>query len=51
MTLAPLVVLTIAFGIFPALILDLTAAPVDEILSIVEGAGEAASATITGLLP
>jgi NADH-quinone oxidoreductase subunit M len=46
MTLAPLVVLTIAFGIFPALVLDLIELPVNEILALVERNDAA-----TGLLP
>ncbi len=50
-TLAPLVVLTIAFGVFPALILDLIDLPVSEILTIVNDAGDAATAAATGLLP
>ncbi|MFV2065059.1 MAG: proton-conducting transporter membrane subunit, partial [Chloroflexota bacterium] len=45
LTLAPLVVLTILLGIFPALILDLIAIPVDGVLSIVE------SVDTTGMLP
>jgi NADH-quinone oxidoreductase subunit M len=51
MTLAPLVVLTVAFGIFPALILDLIQLPVAEILTIVEGTADAATETVAGLLP
>jgi NADH-quinone oxidoreductase subunit M len=51
MTLAPLVVLTVVFGIFPALVLDLIATPVTEILVIVNGAAETAGETVTGLLP
>jgi NADH-quinone oxidoreductase subunit M len=51
MTLATLVVLTVAFGIFPALILDLIQVPVAEILTIVEGTADAATETVTGLLP
>jgi NADH-quinone oxidoreductase subunit M len=46
MTLAPLVVLTVAFGLYPALVLDLIEAPVNEILAIVEQAD-----ATTGLLP
>jgi NADH-quinone oxidoreductase subunit M len=46
-TLAPLVVLTVALGIFPALVLDLTAMPVEAILSVVDSAAE----TTAGLLP
>ena len=46
MTLAPLVVLTVAFGIFPALVLDIIELPVNEILALVEQ-GDAT----TGLLP
>jgi NADH-quinone oxidoreductase subunit M len=43
LTLAPLVVLTVLLGIFPALILDLIAIPVEEVLSIVNGAADTAS--------
>jgi NADH-quinone oxidoreductase subunit M len=46
LTLAPLVVLTVAFGIFPALILDLIAVPVEGILGIVQQGSDT-----TGLLP
>jgi NADH-quinone oxidoreductase subunit M len=46
LTLAPLVVLTVAFGLFPALILDLISLPVGEILAMVEQGSDA-----TGLLP
>ena len=35
-TLAPLVVLAVAFGLFPALILDLITAPVDMVLAAVD---------------
>ena len=48
-TLAPLVVLTVVFGLFPALVLDLIALPLDGVLEIVNGAAEAAAST--GLLP
>jgi NADH-quinone oxidoreductase subunit M len=50
-TLAPLVVLTVALGIFPALVLDLTAMPVEAILSVVERAADSAAETTAGLLP
>ncbi len=50
-TLAPLVVLTVVFGVFPSLILDLIALPVSEVLTVVSGAAEAATAAATGLLP
>ena len=50
-TLAPLVVLTVLFGLFPALVLDLIAIPVSEVLVIVHGAADAAAETTTGLLP
>jgi NADH-quinone oxidoreductase subunit M len=43
LTLAPLVVLTVLLGIFPALILDLIAVPVEEVLSIVNGTADTAS--------
>jgi NADH-quinone oxidoreductase subunit M len=49
MTLAPLVVLTIAFGLFPALVLDLIAQPVTEILSIVEAGADAAVDAVAAL--
>jgi NADH-quinone oxidoreductase subunit M len=42
MTLAPLVVLTVVLGLVPALVLDLTAGPVEGILGIVTGAADAA---------
>ena len=45
MTLAPLVVLTVLLGIFPALVLDIIAIPVDEVLAIVE------SSATTGARP
>jgi NADH-quinone oxidoreductase subunit M len=51
LTLAPLVVLTVALGLFPALVLDLIALPVAGILDVVEGAAEAAAGTTTGSLP
>ena len=35
MTLAPLVVLTVVLGLFPALVLDLIRLPVSEILGVV----------------
>ena len=38
MTLAPLVVLTVALGLVPALVLDLVSGPAAGILSIVDGA-------------
>jgi NADH-quinone oxidoreductase subunit M len=50
LTLAPLVVLTVALGLFPALVLDLVRLPVSEILAVV-GAGADAGATATSLLP
>jgi len=46
-TLAPLVALTVLFGIFPALVLDLIQLPVAEILERVNDAAE----TTAGLLP
>jgi NADH-quinone oxidoreductase subunit M len=51
LTLAPLVLLTVALGLFPALVLDLIALPVAGILDIVDGAAEAAAGTTTGSLP
>jgi NADH-quinone oxidoreductase subunit M len=50
-TLAPLVLLTVVLGLFPALVLDLTAAPVAGVLAIVERAADAAAGVTTGLLP
>jgi NADH-quinone oxidoreductase subunit M len=50
MTLAPLVVLTVLLGLFPALVLDLIRLPVSEILAVVGRSAEAATA-VTGLLP
>ena len=35
-TLAPLVILAVGFGLFPALILDLITAPVDTVLAAVD---------------
>jgi NADH-quinone oxidoreductase subunit M len=49
-TLAPLVVLTVIFGIFPNLVLDLIAIPVSEVLVIVNGAADVAAETAAGLL-
>jgi NADH:ubiquinone oxidoreductase subunit 4 (subunit M) len=50
-TLAPLVLLAVALGLFPALVLDLTKAPVGEVLAIVGQATSAAADATTGLLP
>jgi NADH-quinone oxidoreductase subunit M len=50
-TLAPLVVLTVLFGIFPNLVLDLIQIPVAEVLVIVHGAADAAAETAAGVLP
>ncbi|MEX1295793.1 MAG: NADH-quinone oxidoreductase subunit M [Candidatus Limnocylindrales bacterium] len=50
-TLAPLVLLAVALGLFPALVLDLTQAPVESVLAVVEGAAEAAVEATAGLLP
>jgi NADH-quinone oxidoreductase subunit M len=50
-TLAPLVLLAVALGLFPALVLDLTAAPVANVLAIVGSAADAAAAATAGLLP
>jgi NADH-quinone oxidoreductase subunit M len=49
-TLAPLVVLTVLLGLFPALVLDLIAGPTELVLGIVADAADAAGTT-TGLLP
>ena len=49
-TLAPLVLLAVALGLFPALVLDLTQAPVEQVLSIVEAAADSASDATAGLL-
>jgi NADH-quinone oxidoreductase subunit M len=46
-TLAPLVLLAVALGLFPALVLDLTAVPVEAILEHLDTAAEATA----GLLP
>jgi NADH:ubiquinone oxidoreductase subunit 4 (subunit M) len=51
MTLAPLVVLTVLLGLFPALVLDLIRLPVSEILQVVGGAAEAAVDSTAALLP
>jgi NADH-quinone oxidoreductase subunit M len=50
MTLAPLVVLTVLLGLFPALVLDLIQLPVTEILRVVGETADAAGST-AGLLP
>ena len=50
-TLAPLVLLTVVLGLFPALVLDLTAAPVENVLAIVESAADVAADATAGLLP
>jgi NADH-quinone oxidoreductase subunit M len=50
-TLAPLVVLTVALGLFPALVLDIISVPVTEVLGIVGEAASAAADTTAGLLP
>ncbi len=50
-TLAPLVLLTVVLGLFPALVLDLIAMPVTEILVIVDDAAETVAETTAGLLP
>jgi NADH:ubiquinone oxidoreductase subunit 4 (subunit M) len=49
--LAPLVVLTVALGLFPAIVLELVALPVTEILAVVAGAADEAGQTIAGLSP
>ncbi len=50
-TLAPLVLLTVVLGLFPALVLDITAMPVDLILEVVANAADAAAESTAGLLP
>jgi NADH-quinone oxidoreductase subunit M len=50
-TLAPLVVLTVALGLFPALVLDLVALPLDQVLAVVAEAAASAADTSAGLLP
>jgi NADH-quinone oxidoreductase subunit M len=50
-TLAPLFVLTIVFGLFPALVLDLIELPVETILAVVEGAADSAAETTARLVP
>jgi NADH-quinone oxidoreductase subunit M len=50
-TLAPLVLLTVALGLFPALVLDLIAAPSDAVLAIVNEGAEAVADATAGLLP
>jgi NADH-quinone oxidoreductase subunit M len=50
-TLAPLVLLAVALGLFPALVLDLTATPVEGVLHIVNAAAQSAAETTAGLLP
>jgi NADH:ubiquinone oxidoreductase subunit 4 (subunit M) len=39
LSLAPLVVLVVLLGVWPAAVLDLIAAPIDRILESVTGAG------------
>ena len=52
MTLAPLVVLTVLLGLFPALVLDLVTPPIDQILDVVSRSADAALSTTTaGLRP
>ena len=46
-TLAPLVLLTIVLGLFPALVLDITAAPVEHVLEIVGQAAATATETVS----
>jgi NADH-quinone oxidoreductase subunit M len=50
-TLAPLVLLAVVLGLFPALVLDITAAPVENVLAIVESAADVAADATAGLLP
>jgi NADH-quinone oxidoreductase subunit M len=50
-TLAPLVVLTVALGLFPALVLDLVALPLDQLLDLVNEAASSVADTSAGLLP
>ncbi len=50
-TLAPLVLLTVVLGLFPALVLDLTAAPVAGILAVIGQAADKVTGAATGLLP
>jgi NADH-quinone oxidoreductase subunit M len=45
LTLSPLVVLTVLFGIFPSLVLDLVIGPANDILEIVAAAAETADTT------
>jgi len=49
-TLAPLVVLTVLFGLFPALVLDIIALPVSEVLAVVHETAEAAAEATAGLV-
>jgi NADH-quinone oxidoreductase subunit M len=50
-TLAPLVVLAVALGLFPALVLDITKLPVNELLTIVGNAADSAVTATAGALP
>jgi NADH-quinone oxidoreductase subunit M len=50
-TLAPLVLLAVVLGLFPALVLDLTQAPVEGVLAVVESAVDSASDATARLLP
>ncbi len=49
-TLAPLVVLTVLLGLFPALVLDIIAMPVSGVLAVVHESAEAAAEATAGLL-
>jgi NADH-quinone oxidoreductase subunit M len=49
MTLAPLVVLTVALGLFPALVLDLVQLPVSGILTVVADSADSAAGPISAV--
>jgi NADH-quinone oxidoreductase subunit M len=51
LTLAPLVLLTVVLGLFPALVLELIAVPVTEVLGIVHGVDPSAAGSSASLLP
>jgi NADH-quinone oxidoreductase subunit M len=50
-TLAPLVLLAVGLGLFPALVLDLTALPLEQVIARVNEAADGAAEALTGLVP
>jgi NADH:ubiquinone oxidoreductase subunit 4 (subunit M) len=49
-TLAPLVLLAVVLGLVPALVLELTQVPVEDILAVVESGADSAASATAGLL-